>query len=157
MPVARGRSAVGKEPEILGATQRRLRHEPQGLAGIPAFAEGDLLGAFDDGIGYPVQHFLAFGRRKVTPGRKRVPCRMRRAINLIRTAAGDVADMRCVHWRPGRETCRGSDRFATDPMPDPALPEPLKVTGQLFDILLQVGQSCLLIDGTDEGFLPDFI
>jgi hypothetical protein len=51
--------AVGEEAEVLGPAQGRLGHEADRLAGVPAFAQRDFLGAGDDGVGDAVQDLLA--------------------------------------------------------------------------------------------------
>ena len=58
-PVARRLGAIGIEAEILRAAERRLRHEADRLAAVPALEHGDIVGAALDTVGDRVQQVAA--------------------------------------------------------------------------------------------------
>ena len=66
-PVAGIGAFVGEEAEILRGADRGLGHEAMRLAGVDAFEHGDIVGAVLDGVGDPMQQFLARRRRHVAP------------------------------------------------------------------------------------------
>ena len=99
LAVARRRCAVGKEAKILRAAQSRLGHEFQGLPGIHAFDERDLLGPGDDCVRDFMQELLALLAGEPGPFGERCLRRLGSAVNVSRLAVGNLCQRLQIHWR----------------------------------------------------------
>ncbi len=138
LTVARLNDLIGEIAEVLGAAQSGFRHKAPGLAGVPAFAKRDFLGAGLDGLGDVQQDLPPLGRGHVAPKRKGGGGGIGGGVDVGIGAARDVGDMAFVDGRVCLEhSARAWLINPANPVQHAGLAKPGQVCIKLFQVRVQ--------------------